>query len=131
VDIQTVPAGDLFDRYVSAGRFDIVAFSWLGSMLPASADRSLFARPYGGEIQQNYSRVGSARIDRAMDRAIQELDPVTGLRYTNAADRLIWQAMGVLPLYQRPQLVGADARLANEGAHGLFTPAYEDVGFIR
>jgi peptide/nickel transport system substrate-binding protein len=129
VDIRAVPASDLFDRYVSSGGFDIVAFSWLGSMLPVSASRSIFARPRTGDIQQNYSRVGSDPIDLAMDRALQELDPVRSRRYTNEADRLIWEEMGVLPLYQRPQLVGADGRLAGEGARGFYTPAYEDIGF--
>jgi peptide/nickel transport system substrate-binding protein len=131
VDIRVVPAGDFFARYVSTGNFDITAFSWLGSMLPASSSRSIFVKPRGYDIQQNYSRVGSDRIDRAMDRALRELDPAASRRALNAADRLIWQAMGVLPLYQRPQLIGADARLANEGAHGFHTPVYQDVGFTE
>jgi peptide/nickel transport system substrate-binding protein len=129
VDIQVVPAGDFFARYVSSGNFDITAFSWLGSMLPAASSRSIFVKPRGNDIQQNYSRVGSDQIDRALDRAIRELDPAASRRALNAADRLIWQIMGVLPLYQRPQLIGADARLANEGAPGFRTPVYQDVGF--
>jgi peptide/nickel transport system substrate-binding protein len=131
VDIRTIPAADFFDLCVNAGSFDITAFSWLGSMLPASSSRSIFVNPRGGDIQQNYSRVGSAQIDQAMDRALRELDPAAAQRYINAADRLIWQAMGVLPLYQRPQLIGADAHLANEGAHGFYTPVYQDVGFTE
>jgi peptide/nickel transport system substrate-binding protein len=130
VDIRPAPAGDFFARYVSTGNFDVTSHSWLGSMLPVSSSRSVFVRPRGNDIQQNYARVGSERIDRAMDKALGELDPARFRRDINAADRLIWEAMGVLPLYQRPQLIGADARLANEGAHGFHTPVYQDVGFM-
>jgi peptide/nickel transport system substrate-binding protein len=129
VDIQTMPAGGAFYRCVGAGNFDITPFSWLGSTLPVAAARSVFAKPRQGEVEQNFSRVGSDRIDRAMDAALGEPNPVLARRDVNAADRLIWQAMGVLPLYQRPQLIGANARLAGEGARGFRTPAYEDMGF--
>jgi glutathione transport system substrate-binding protein len=131
VDIQTMPAGGSFYQCVNAGNFDITPFSWLGSTLPVAAARSVFAKPRPGDIQQNYSRVGSDRIDRVMDAALGEPNPVRARRDINAADRLIWQVMGVLPLYQRPQLIGATARLAGEGARGFRTPAYEDMGFIR
>jgi peptide/nickel transport system substrate-binding protein len=129
VDIQTMPAGSTFYQCVNAGNFDITPFSWLGSPLPVASARSIFARPRPGGIQQNYSRVGSDRIDHAMDAALGEPDPVRARRHLNTADRLIWQTMGVLPLYQRPQLIGASAALAGEGARGFRTPAYEDVGF--
>jgi peptide/nickel transport system substrate-binding protein len=131
VDIQTMPAGGAFYRCVGAGNFDITPFSWLGSTLPVAAARSVFAKPRPGEVEQNFSGVGSDRIDRAMDAALGEPHPVRARRDVNAADRLIWQAMGVLPLYQRPQLIGANARLASEGARGFRTPAYEDMGFTR
>lgn len=131
VDIQTVPAGGSFFRHVSTGDFDITAFSWLGSPLPVASARSVFAKPHPDAVQQNYARVGADRIDHAMDLALGELDPARARRHVNAADRLIWQVMGVLPLYQRPQLIGADERVANDGARGFRTPAYEDIGFVR
>jgi peptide/nickel transport system substrate-binding protein len=129
VDIRAMPAGGAFYQCVSAGGFDITAFSWLGSPLPVPSARSIFVKPRPGDIQQNYSRTGSDRIDHAMDAAIAELNPIKARRDVNAADRLIWQTMGVLPLYQRPQLIGADSHLANDGARGFRGPAYEDVGF--
>jgi peptide/nickel transport system substrate-binding protein len=129
VDIRTMPAGGVFYQYVTTGNFDITAFSWLGSPLPVASARSIFARPRGNDVQQNFSRIGSDRIDHAMDAALRELDPVRSRRELNAADRLIWREMGVLPLYQRPQLIGANVRVAGDGARGFCGPAYEDVGF--
>ncbi|MFI0368305.1 ABC transporter family substrate-binding protein [Actinomadura sp. 1N219] len=129
VDIVPVPADDAFDRYVAPGNFDIVPFSWLGTSFPVSPMQSVFARPHGGRVQQNYSRIGTAAIDTAMDRAIAEVDPARIHVLVNRTDRLIWQQASVLPLYQRPQLVATRAGLANLGACGFFEPAYQDIGF--
>ncbi|MBW8483573.1 ABC transporter family substrate-binding protein [Actinomadura sp. PM05-2] len=129
VDIKPVPTDDLFDRYVTPGDFDIVPFSWLGTSFPLSPLRSVFVKPRGDRIQQNYARAGSDAIDKAMDRAIGEVDPVRARTLVNAADRLIWQEATVLPLYQRPQIVATRAGLANLGAGGFSEPAYEDIGF--
>lgn len=129
VELQAVPADDLFDKYVLPGGFDLVPFSWFGTPFPVSSQRSVFALPHGGDIRQNYSRTGSAALDTLMDRATAELDPVAATRLTNDADRLVWQEATVIPLYQRPQLVAVRADLANIGARGFYDLAYEDIGF--
>lgn len=131
VAIETVPANDYFDKYVSAGNFDIAAFSWIGTPYPVSSASSIFAMPQGDDIQQNYARIGSDQIDRAMQEAVQELDPRKARQKTNVADRLIWEQVHTLALYQRPQLVAARRGLANYGAFGMYEPAYQDIGFTR
>jgi len=131
VDIEPVPADDVFPRYVTPGRFDIIPFSWLGTPYPVSTMRSVFARPRGGRVQQNYSRIGSEAIDEALDGALAESDPERVRALVNTADRLIWRQASVLPLYQRPQLVATRANLANLGACGFLQPDYQDIGFTR
>ncbi|WP_240489905.1 ABC transporter family substrate-binding protein [Actinomadura atramentaria] len=132
VDVRTVPADDLFDRYVAAGDFDLVPFTWLGTAYPLSALRSVFARPGAGGLQQNYARHGTAEIDAAMDRAGAAVAGGHRARaLLDAADRLIWREATVLPLYQRPQIVAVRRGLANLGANGFYEPAYEDIGFTR
>ncbi|WP_242614434.1 ABC transporter family substrate-binding protein [Actinomadura roseirufa] len=129
VDIEPVPADDVFDHYVTPGNFDIVPFSWLGTAFPVSPMKSVFARPHGDRIQQNYSRAGTAAINAALDRAIAEVDPAKTHVLANEVDRLVWREAFVLPLYQRPQLVAVRADLANMGACGFLEPAYQDIGF--
>ncbi|WP_149257637.1 ABC transporter family substrate-binding protein [Actinomadura sp. K4S16] len=131
VDIQVVPADDVFERYVTPGNMDIVPFSWLGTSFPASEMKAVFARPHGRSVQQNYSRIGSAAIDAAMDQAIAEVDPGRVHVLVNRADRLIWRQASVLPLFQRPQLVAVRAELANVGAGGFVDLAYQDIGFRK
>ncbi|MEO5874070.1 MAG: ABC transporter family substrate-binding protein [Streptosporangiaceae bacterium] len=129
VDIRPVAATDFFDKYVTPGDFDIVPFSWLGTPFPASSMRSIFVRPSGGDIQQNFARVGTAAIDRALDRAGRELDPGKARALIQEADRLIWQQVTVLPLFQRPQLIAVRRNLANFGARGFQDLSYEDIGY--
>ncbi|TDD83624.1 ABC transporter family substrate-binding protein [Actinomadura rubrisoli] len=131
VDIEPVPADDVFDRYVTPGDFDIVPFSWLGTSFPVSPMKSVFARPHGDRIQQNYTRTGTAALDAAMDRAIAEVDPAKVHVLVNHADRLVWRQASVLPLYQRPQIFATRADLANMGACGFYEPAYQDIGFTN
>src|SRR5690606_25225325 len=106
-------------------------FSLLGTPYPVSTMRSVFARPRGGRVQQNYSRIGSEAIDEALDGALAESDPERVRALVNTADRLIWRQASVLPLYQRPQLVATRANLANLGACGCLQPDYQDSGFTR
>jgi peptide/nickel transport system substrate-binding protein len=129
VDIRPVAATDFFDKYVTPGAFDLVPFSWLGTPFPASSMRSIFVRPSGADIQQNFARIGTASIDQALDQAGRELDPAKAHTLIQTADRLIWQQVTVLPLYQRPQLIAVRANLANFGARGFQDLSYEDIGY--
>ena len=64
-----------------------------------------------------------------MSRAAQALDPAEGRSLANVADRLLWQEVNVLPLYQRPQNVAVKETLANVGARGFYDLHYENIGF--
>jgi peptide/nickel transport system substrate-binding protein len=131
VAIETAPIDDFLDKHVNVGNFDIVPFSWMGTAYPVSSAKSIFVRPRGSDIQQNYARIGTPEIDRALAAATRELDPDEAREKTNAADRLIWQQVHTLALYQRPQLVATRAGLANFGAFGMYQPAYHDIGYVR
>ncbi|MGH9012049.1 MAG: ABC transporter family substrate-binding protein, partial [Acidimicrobiia bacterium] len=56
LDVQVVTVGDFFDKYVNTGNFDFTVFSWLGGVFPISGSKSIYAKPTGDKIQQNYAR---------------------------------------------------------------------------
>ncbi len=60
-----------------------------------------------------------------------ETDHAERLRLADRADELLWDAVPVLPLYQRPQLVATVKDLANVGATGLGSTRPEDWGYVR
>jgi peptide/nickel transport system substrate-binding protein len=130
--IHAVPGDDFFAKYVIPGNFDVVPFAYIGTPFPVSSSYGVYAgAPDGRTWHGNFGRTGSAAIDEAMRRAGRSLDPVRARAELNAADKLIWREVNVLPLYQRPQLVAVRDDLANAGARGFHTLRYQDVGFAR
>ena len=75
VSINTVPGDNLFDKYITPGQFDMTVFSWLGTQFPISSSQSIYRKPVGGKIEQNFARIGSDELDHVLDQAVQELDP--------------------------------------------------------
>jgi len=131
VDIDTVPGDDFFDKYITPGRFDFTVFSWIGTQFPVSSAQSIYVKPVGDKIQQNYSRIGSDQLDKAYREAVQELDPAKAIQKANEVDKLIWEEVHSLTNYQRPDIWAVKAGLANMGAYGFALVAYEDIGWMK
>ncbi|MFG3050443.1 ABC transporter family substrate-binding protein [Kitasatospora sp. NPDC048239] len=127
VTTVTANANEFFDKYVNRRDFDIAAYSLLGTPFPASGSRANFV--LGGGTNQ--AQAGSTAVDAALDRASAATDAATAFEAINQADGELWKVAGVLPLYQRPQLYGARANLANIGAQGLSDIVWENVGFQK
>lgn len=130
VEINTVPLDDFFDKYVNTGRFDFTVFSWLGNPFPVTAAQSIYIKPTGTNIRQNYARIGSDEIDGFLHAAAQELDPEKAIEKANEADKLIWAEVHSITSYQRPDIWAAKKNLANMGAYGFASITYEDIGWM-
>jgi peptide/nickel transport system substrate-binding protein len=131
VSINTVPTDNFFDKYITPGQYDMTVFSWLGTPFPVSASQGVYRKPVGDKIEQNFARVGSDELDRVLDEAVQELDPQKAIALANQADTLIWEEVHSLTSYQRPDIWGAKKGLANIGAYGFASIAYEDIGWVE
>jgi peptide/nickel transport system substrate-binding protein len=136
LDIRSVPEADFFEKYVIPGNYDVAPFSWAGTPFPISPSKSLYAMPArkpNGEldVRQNYARIGSPRIDALMERALGELDTKRASELLNEADRLVWDEVHSLVLYQRPSITGTKRDLANYGSFGFKDVTYQDIGFVR
>lgn len=136
VTLQSVPGDDYFTKYIIPGNYDITAFAYVGTPFPVSSSYGQYAdavrRPDGTrQWNANLGRIGSPRIDAAMRKATADLDDARAVADTNAADKLIWQAVNVVTLYQRPQNIAVKSNLANFGARGFYDLRYQDIGFVR
>jgi len=135
-DITKVPDDSYFKDHIAAGQYDLALYSWPSSAFPATDARPIYAKPVPAadgslNVEQNYTRVGTDQIDQLFDQAATTLDEDESRDLIRKADARIWAAAGSIPLYQRPQLVGTRATLANTGAFGFQTPVYEDMGFLK
>jgi peptide/nickel transport system substrate-binding protein len=135
-EIDKVADAGYFQDHIAAGDFDLALYSWPGSAYPATDDTPIFAKPVPApdgslSVAQNYSRVGTDQIDQLLSRAGFELDPSAARSLTAEADARIWAAAGSIPLYQRPEVVALRTTVANAGAFGFQTPAYQNIGFRK
>ncbi|GGX90058.1 ABC transporter family substrate-binding protein [Streptomyces hiroshimensis] len=138
IGTEMTKVGDagFFKDHVAAGSYDLALYSWPATAYPATDARPLFAKPQPAAdgsllVEQNYTRVGTDRIDQLFDQASTELDAEASRDLAGRADARIWALAGSIPLYQRPQLVAARKTVVNAGAFGLGTPRYQDIGFRR
>jgi peptide/nickel transport system substrate-binding protein len=129
LEINAVPLDDFFDKYVRPGHFDFTLFSWMGTQFPITSAQSIYQQPIGDNIRQNYARVGNDEIDRLYQEVGQELDPAKAIEKANQIDKLIWEEVHSLTMYQRPDIWAVKANLANMGAFGFASITYEDIGW--
>lgn len=132
--IIKVPDDSYFKDHIASGDYDLALYSWPATAYPATDGRPIYAKPEPATdgsllVEQNYTRVGSDHIDQLFDQAVSELDAEASRDLLKQADARIWAAAGSIPLYQRPQLVAVNKKLANVGAFGFAAPRYEDIGF--
>ncbi|MGW0822216.1 ABC transporter family substrate-binding protein [Streptomyces sp. NPDC002845] len=135
-DITKVADESYFKDHIANGQYDLALYSWPTSAYPATDARPIYAKPVPAadgslNVEQNYTRVGTDRVDQLFDQAVATLDEDESRALIRRADARIWAAAASIPLYQRPQLMAARVNLANAGAFGFQTPIYEDMGFLK
>jgi peptide/nickel transport system substrate-binding protein len=98
---------------VSEG-FQIALFAWVGG--PAiTSNRSIYLSPAGGGVGQNYTQGGTPQIDDALNKMNSATDTTEEIKWANEADKLLWDQMYTLPLYQKPTLLAFDSNFTGIG----------------
>ncbi|MFE0088244.1 ABC transporter substrate-binding protein [Streptomyces sp. NPDC058991] len=135
-EVKKVAEDSFFKDHIASGHYDLALWSWPATAYPATDARPIYAKPEPATdgsllVEQNYTRVGTDRIDQLFDEAVSELDERKSRDLMKQVDARIWAAAASIPLYQRPELVAAKHDLANAGAFGFSAPRYQDIGFVK
>ncbi|MFL6111747.1 MAG: ABC transporter substrate-binding protein, partial [Catenulispora sp.] len=98
---------------LNAGGFQIALFAWVGSPF-ISTQPPIYQSPQGagGKVQQNYSRVGTPQIDALLAQWVQQTDASKVADMGNQIDKLLWDQMATLPLYQKPTFIAYSSTLS-------------------
>jgi peptide/nickel transport system substrate-binding protein len=113
---------------LEAEGFQIALFAWVGSPAIASS-QSIYVSPKQGQ-QQNYTQAGSDQIDAALKKMATAPNTDLEKQYANAADKLLWDQMATLPLYQKPTLLAFDSNFKGIGDNPtLAGPVWNSVTF--
>lgn len=132
----TVDVAKDWPGVLTEAKFDIIAFSWIGTPYPL---RNI-GQIYGGETkdgkfapnESNYAQLEIPELLKLIPQIDVEMDAAKRTQLGNQAAQTIWEAAHTLPLYQRPMLVGVRAKLANIGALGMAKiPKWENVGYTK
>ncbi|WP_219471491.1 ABC transporter family substrate-binding protein [Nonomuraea rhizosphaerae] len=130
VSINSVPDDTWDVDHLIPGDFDIAPFSWLGTPFPIPGLAQIYKTPASKDnFGSNFPRIGTPELDAKMAQAGGEMDPDKAIGYANEADKMIWDEVHTLPLYQRPQIVAVKQTLANYGAKGFSSIDWTGVGF--
>ncbi|TYB61895.1 ABC transporter family substrate-binding protein [Nonomuraea sp. PA05] len=125
VTIRPVPDDKFFTDFIIKGDFDLVPFSWIGTPLPLGSMPQI----YKSGSESNFPKASDPAVDAAIQAAVDETDPAKAVELANAADKLIWDMVHTIPLYQRPDIWAVKKTLANWGARGYKYYDYTAVGF--
>jgi len=121
IEVHAVPSPHIFGdkndpNSLESGRFDMALFYWLGAPF-VTPSRSVYESPRAGSLGQNYSRGFDRRVDELFADLAHETDPVGAASVANRIDRLLWDDLYTLPLYQRPVILARSSMLMNAGVN--------------
>jgi peptide/nickel transport system substrate-binding protein len=130
VNIVNVPVAKFQDGSVlTKHEFDLIAFSWIGTPYPFTSIKQI----YGTDQESNFAQLSMPEVDELIKQIDVETDPAKRIELATQADKIIWENVHTLPLYQRPDLTAVKSKLANYGSFGLSDKTYgwENVGYEK
>ncbi|WP_157249858.1 ABC transporter family substrate-binding protein [Nonomuraea typhae] len=123
--IRPVPDDKFFTDFIIKGDFDLVPFSWIGTPLPLGS----LPQIYKTGSESNFPKGSDPALDAAIDEVTGEMDPAKAAAKANEIDKMIWDMVHTIPLYQRPDIQATKKTLANFGAPGYRFNKWEEIGF--
>jgi len=94
---------------LAAHKFDIALFAWVGTPFPVSSNKSIYVTGGG----QNYGFLADKKVDDAFTAVSGELDPAKAAAAANDIDKLLWDDMVTIPLFQKPTFIAYDSSYVN------------------
>lgn len=119
---------DNWSDELTAGNFEVIAFSWLGTPFPFRGVNQL----YGDGSDSNFGFSSIPELEPLLADLATNTDDVARSDLANQIDAILWEYGHTIPLYQRPELIAVNADLANVGAFGFMTPRdWSNVGYMN
>jgi peptide/nickel transport system substrate-binding protein len=123
-----IPSADYFVKHVTQpANFELAVFAWIGTAYPIASSPNL----YKTGSAQNFPKISSELVDSLGVRANQILALPKRCELMNQMDKELWKIMPSIPLYQRPNAVAVNTKLANFGAFGYTSLDWAKVGFEK
>jgi peptide/nickel transport system substrate-binding protein len=123
-----IPSADYFVKHITQpANFELAVFAWVGTGYPIASSPNV----YKTGSAQNFPKISSALVDSLGVKANQILSLPKRCELMNQMDKELWKIMPNIPLYQRPNAVAVNKKLANFGAFGYTSLDWTKVGFEK
>ncbi|MDA2999896.1 MAG: ABC transporter family substrate-binding protein [Actinomycetota bacterium] len=123
-----VPSADYFVKHITQpANFELAVFAWVGTSFPIASTPNV----YKTGSRQNFPKISSALVDSLGVKANQILALPKRCELMNQMDKELWKLMPNIPLYQRPQAIAVNKKLANFGAFGYTGIDWTKIGFTK
>jgi peptide/nickel transport system substrate-binding protein len=123
IKIDNSPSPVLFGERLPKGNYDIVDFAWVGGPFATSNKGIYFST--GG---QNYGKFNDPAVDKRLLEATSILDDKQRADAFNAVDKLLWDGMATIPLYQKPTFIAFSDKYVNIGDNASAEGPFWNVG---
>ncbi len=115
-----------FSPTLAKRTFETIAFTWVGNQFPYNG----LGQWFNPKSSSNFSGYNNAKVTELIGKIATEMDPAKRDGYVLEAEKMIWEDVQIIPLYQRPEQVAVKAKLGNFGAYGLGTREWESIGWV-
>ncbi|WP_102143695.1 ABC transporter family substrate-binding protein [Mycobacterium hubeiense] len=116
-----------FTNHINVGDFDIAQFTWVGDAFSLCCINQI----YTTGAESNFGKISSPQIDELAMKTMGELDPAKAREMANEVDKLIWEEVHSLPLFQSAGNLAVRSNLANFGPAGIGDLDYTKIGFMK
>jgi peptide/nickel transport system substrate-binding protein len=113
IAIKNYDADTFFGKILPGGQFDIGEFAWVLSPY-ASGNQAIYCSYTNKAVcGGNYDHYANKQVDKLFNKAVVTVDPTQATSLYNQVDKILWQDMVTLPLFQQPVLYGWSSKFGN------------------
>ncbi len=123
ITIDNATSKVLFGERLPKHNFDITDFAWVATPF-ATSNKSIYITGGG----QNYGQYSNPSVDKALNDANTTLDDKKRTDAFNGIDKMIWDDMATIPLYQKPTFIAYSDKYVNIADNASSVGPFWNVG---
>jgi peptide/nickel transport system substrate-binding protein len=122
INIQNYDASTFFGTNLPNGTYQIAEFAWVSTPFVSSNQSIYCSYTDTGNCGQNWIHYANPQVDKLLAAGSSATSASQETNDFNQADKILWDDMATLPLYQKPQF------FAWNNSYGNIIPNTSDVG---
>lgn len=127
LSVSTVEIDKYFPEYINKKNYALTAFTSEKTQYPLAN----VGQYYASTSQSNYTGLSVPEVDQYVAKIGSTPDGAERNKLANELDKILWENVFNIPIYQRMQLTAVPKTLRNFGAQGLASFRPERIGYVK